>query len=281
MRAGSTKGAVAIRKNNVYNAYGPKVVCWTELPLDAALNSRFIIVPLQETDRTNLRRPTDPRILAHADEVRQMLQQYRLENLHGLRLGPIPGDELLDSRSRDIYESLALPIDDASIRNFLVMQLQGQQEINREPLSPVQIALLNALDAYVHAHPTDATCSNNSLTQVANLNLGASHELSRATPHEVGRVLTTFGLTERKRTNAGYVLYIGRDVRKKIHELVRHYQVEINDSVNRECCEFCPGRKTPPNGANRSNPSARTTPSSDGQEGKQSEHRELRALEKG
>jgi hypothetical protein len=56
LRVGSTKGSVVIRKNKAFNAYCPKVVCWTELPNDTALNSRCVIIPLQESERTNLRR---------------------------------------------------------------------------------------------------------------------------------------------------------------------------------------------------------------------------------
>jgi hypothetical protein len=239
LRTGSTKGPVAVRKNNVYNAYGPKVVCWTELPRDAALNSRCLIVPLQETDRTDLQRPTDRKILEHTDLVRQMLQQYRLQNLNCLSLAPVPGVDRLNSRSRDLYESLALPINDANIREFLAMQLEDQQNFNREPLSPVQSAVLRALDEHIHENAAAAIYSNKKLTQVVNLNLEATQELFRVSPHEVGRILTTFGLTDRARTNSGYVLHLTRDMRKKIHGLIRHYRVAIYHCPNRDQCEFC------------------------------------------
>ena len=82
LRVGSTRGSVAIRKNMAFNAYGPKVVCWTELPNDAALNSRCIIIPLQESDRANLLRVTDPKVQALANESRQMLQRkYRFRKI--------------------------------------------------------------------------------------------------------------------------------------------------------------------------------------------------------
>lgn len=75
-----------------------------------------------------------------------MLQQYRLENYNRLNLARVPGDERLNSRSRDLYEALALPIADARIREVLVWQFQQQQNFNREPLSPVQAAVLRTLD---------------------------------------------------------------------------------------------------------------------------------------
>ena len=188
-------GSVAIRKNKAFNPYCPKVVCWTELPDDQALNSRCVIIPLQESERKDLLRVADPKIQAFADHIRQMLQQYRLEHFNRLSLARVPGDECLNSRSRDLYEALALPIDDANIREFLAVQFQQQQNFNREPLSPVQAAVLQTLDWYIHANGTDATCVNSDLTDAVNLQLKYDHELFHANPHQVGHVLTSFGLT--------------------------------------------------------------------------------------
>jgi hypothetical protein len=263
LRAGSTPGSVIIRKNKAYNGYGPKVVCWTELPDDAMVNSRCIIIPLQETDRTNLLRPTDPKVLAHADGVRQMLQQYRFEKFKGLSLERVPGDECLNSRNRDLYEALALPIPDPKIREFLAVQCQLQQNFNREPLSPTQIALLQALDSRIHENPMVANCANSDLTEIVNLNLEHERELFRVSPHQVGRDLTSLGLTDRKRTNSGWVLRLSRDTRGSIHRLVRLNSVEIDGSVNRENCEFCMGRNNAPSGASEPGPGPQTTPSSD------------------
>ena len=238
LRVGSTKGSVVIRKNKAFNAYCSKVVCWTELPIDAALNSRCVIVPLQESERANLWRVTDPKIQTLADDARQMLQQYRLENYNRLSLARVPGAEHLNSRTRDLYEALALPIDDANIRGFLAMQFQQQQNFNREPLSPVQAAVLQTLDSYIHACGTDATGVNSNLTDAVNPRLEYDRERFHASPHQVGHVLTSFGLTERKRTNAGWVLLLSRDTRARIHTLLRRYAIKIDTSVNRQGCSL-------------------------------------------
>lgn len=281
LRVGNTKGPVAIRKNKTYHAYGPKVVCWTQLPDDAAFNSRCIILPLQETERRDLLRLRDPKIQAHADEVRQMLQQYRFENFNRLSLARVPGDDCLNSRSRDLYEALALPIADENIREFLAVQFQLQQNFNRDPLSPVQVAILNVLESHIHENPSDSTCANSDLTAAVNVRLEYERELFHATPRQVGHVLTSFGLTERKRTNTGWVLVLSRDTRDRIHKLVRRYGVEMNSSVNRDACDFCISRKKPPAGGPESGPGPQKAPLSDGSEDEQSEHSELRALEKG
>src|ERR1700733_2164128 len=252
LRVGSTPGSVAIRKNKAFNPYCPKVVCWTELPNDQALNSRCVIIPLQESERKDLLLVTDPKIQAFADHIRQMLQQDRLENFNRLSLARVPGDECLNSRSRDLYEALALPIDDANIREFLAAQFQLQQNFNREPLSPVQAAVLRTLDWYIHANGTDTTCANSDLTDAVNLQLKYDQELFHATPHKVGHVLTSFGLTERERTNTGWMLLLSRDTRKRIHTLLRRYAVETDSSVNREGCGLCSDAQILPAGTCKS-----------------------------
>jgi hypothetical protein len=252
LRVGSTPGSVAIRKNMAFNAYCPKVVCWTELPDDQALNSRCVIIPLQESERTDLLRVTDPKIQTDADNARQMLQQYRLENFNRLSLKPVAGVERLNSRTRDLYEALALPIADVRIREVLVWQFQQQQSFNREPLSPVQAAVLHALDWHIHTYGADASYANSDLTDAVNLQLKYDHELFHASPHQVGHVLTSFGLTERKRINTGWVLLLSLDTRKRIHTLLRRYAVELDSSVNREGCGLCSDLKNSPSGSSKS-----------------------------
>lgn len=52
LRASSTAGFVSLKKDQARMAYGPKVFSWLELPNDAALNSRCVIVPMCRTSRT-------------------------------------------------------------------------------------------------------------------------------------------------------------------------------------------------------------------------------------
>ncbi len=277
LRVGSTPGSVAIRKNMAFNGYCPKVVCWTELPNDQALNSRCVIIPLQETVRKDLLRVTDPKIQALANDARQMLQQYRFENFNRLSLARVPGDESLNSRTRDLYEALALPIDDANIREFLAVQFQLQQDFNREPLSPVQASVLKTLDWHIHTYRTDPMYANGGLTDAVNLRLQYDHEVFHASPHQVGHVLTSFGLTERKRTNAGWVRILSRDMRNRIHTLLRRYAVELDSSVNREGCSLC-GTPKAPSGASESAAVPEKTALSDGPTLEGGELGELRAL---
>lgn len=109
-RSNAMIGSVILRKGQSLKAFGPKVISYTELPNDAALNSRCVIISLQETNRTDLAKPTDKNILHIADALQQQLLRYRMENCHSLRLSKMEGDERLHSRIRDLYQALALPL---------------------------------------------------------------------------------------------------------------------------------------------------------------------------
>jgi len=241
LKTGTTRGSVTLRKGRSLKAFGPKVISYTELPNDAALNSRCVIIPMQETNRTDLAKPTDKNILDIADNLQKELLQYRLENHHSLRLPRVEGDERLYSRTRDLYQALALPIGyQTDFCEYLVHLFETQQEINREPLTPASNALLRFLYEWIHLHLTDGKCAQKELTVGVNLNLESLQETFRLNAHEVGRALTSLGFTNRKRTNAGFILWLDLRTRKRIHNLAHSYAIDQEsqfqeDAFGNEC----------------------------------------------
>jgi hypothetical protein len=144
----------------------------------------------------------------------------------------------------------------------------GQFANRRTADSRFNLWPLPHLDLYIHENPTGANCANSGLTETVNLNLEHAREFFRVSPHHVGRDLASLGLTDRKRTNSGWVLRVSRDTRDRIHGLIRRNRVEIDSSVNRESRDFCMGRKNPQPGPSEPSPGSRTTPSSvEGQAG--------------
>ena len=117
----------------------------------------------------------------------------------------VEGDERLYSRTRDLYQALALPIgNQTEFCEYLVRLFETQQEINREPLTLASTALLRFLYEWIHLHLTDGKCAQKELTFGVNLNLERLQETFRLNAHEVGRALTSLGFTNRKRTNEGF-----------------------------------------------------------------------------
>ena len=54
---------------------------------------------------------------------------------------------------------------------------------------------------------------------------------------KVGDILTSLGLTNRSRTNAGYLLWLERPVRVRIHEMARDY--EVDGTHPNQDCDIC------------------------------------------
>ena len=139
----------------------------------------------------------------------------------------VAGDERLHSRTRDLYQALALPLgDNSELCEYLVPLFEMQQEINREALSPAAAAVLRVLYEFIHSHPHDGKCAQKELTFGVNLNLEMLQENFRVNAHEVGRALTSLGFTDRKRTNAGFVLWLDLRTRKRIHNLTHTYAID-------------------------------------------------------
>jgi hypothetical protein len=250
LKTATTRGSVTLRKGRSLKAFGPKVISCTELPNDSALNSRCVIIPMQETNRTDLDKPTDKKMLDIADALQKQLLQYRLENYHSLRLPKVDGDERLYSRTRDLYQALALPIgNQAEFCEYLVHLFETQQEINREPLSPSCAAVLRILYEWIHLHLTDGKCAQKELTFGVNLNLESLQETFRLNAHEVGRALTSLGFTNRKRTNEGWILWLDLRTRKRIHNLAHDYAIDQESRSQRACfgngCELCKSFPSP------------------------------------
>jgi hypothetical protein len=244
LKTGTTRGSVTLRKGRSLKAFGPKVISCTELPNDAALNSRCVIISMQETNRTNLVKLTDNKILDQADRLRNALLQYRFENYHSLRLPKVEGDERLHSRTRDLYQALALPLgNNADLCQFLVGLFETQQDMNREPLSPGSAAVLRFLYEWIHVNLKEGRCAQKDLTVGINFNLERLQETFRLNAHEVGRALTSLGFTNRKRSNAGFILWLDQGTRKRIHSLAHTYAIDQESQLQEdgfgEGCDLC------------------------------------------
>lgn len=250
LRTGTTRDAVAIRRDESYKTFGPKVISWTELPDDAALNSRCIIIPLRETRRTDLIRTTNPDILHAAEELQMQFLQFRFEKFNALKLPQIPGDDVFHSRIRDLYQALLLPIGEfAEACIYLFKLFETQQKLNREPLSACQAAVLQTLFIGMHQVSGKGTMLVNELTPGVNSVLRAAGEGFRISPRKIGAVLTSLGLTDRQRTNTGWRLMLDRKTQKHIHELIAAYGVDNKigqvEAESKKQCDFCEGTIEP------------------------------------
>ena len=245
LRTGTTRDVIALRQNHSYRTYGAKAFTWTELPADEALNSRCIVIPMQESWRASLSRPLDPKIVEAADVLQIDLLMYRLKNYRKLNLPRISGDERLHARTRDLYQALAFSLGgDSKLCARLLKCCERQQDLNREPLSPPRTAVLESLFERIHTHRADDGFLIGEFTKDVNCALVQAGERRRLNPREVGGVLTTFGFINRRRTNRGWMIWLGRSAEKRIHFLMTVYGIRCSTDVLSSperalACQFC------------------------------------------
>ncbi|MGA8013851.1 MAG: hypothetical protein WB949_15590 [Candidatus Acidiferrales bacterium] len=242
LRTGTTRDVIALRQNHSYRTYGAKAFTWTELPADEALNSRCIVIPMQETWQATLERPLDSKIVEAADVLQIDLLMYRFKNYRKLSLPKIPGDERLHSRTRDLYQALALSLGgDSKLCVRLLECFERQQDLNREPLSPRRTAVLEALFERIHTHRGGEGCLIGEFTKEVNCALAQAGERRCLNPREVGGVLTTFGFINRRRTMNGWMMWLSPAAEKRIHFLMTVYGIRGSADVlsSPECMLYC------------------------------------------
>jgi hypothetical protein len=257
LRTGISRDVIALRKDQSFSAFGAKVVSWIELPNDAALNSRCVMIPLHETRRSDLKRPMDGCILEAAEDLQKQLLHYRLEKYRALSLPEITHDTPLYSRSRDLYEALALPMGEcskASCEN-LFAYFTHHKIRNREPLYPTHAAVLAFLYYNIHLHrciQDGHRCVTPELiaglTRQVNHFLEEEGEHFRLNPRQVGAALTALGLLNRKRTRVGWEILLDKQDMAHIHDLIAFYGTDYGEVLDTEVithCEYCANSDDP------------------------------------
>lgn len=229
LRVGTTPDLVALRKGHTYHAFGAKVISFLEIPDDPALKSRCILVPMSQTNATNLVKPTDPAIKEWAERLRARLLQFRLERYREIQPMEVSGSEDLGPRRRDLLSCLAAPSADHPLeQEFLLTFFRYQEETLREALPPPQNAVLGALFYAVHAVPgfgEDQEIMVGDVSRLTNQLLGASDVRYQVTPRGTGSALTSLGM-RRRRTSQGWRVFILKEEVIRIHQLVRKHGLD-------------------------------------------------------
>ena len=239
MRAGSTPGFVTLRRHYSYRSFGARVFAWTELPDDAALNSRCLIIPMKCASRRNLQLPSDPWVLKMAAKAQKQLLHFRLSNYATVRLRPIAGEDQLQPRARDLLRCLAAPFHgEPEMTGGLVAAMRDQQTL-RDMLSPQQSATIGALFETMHGLANkEWLILFSRLQDGVNIRLQDRGEATIKSGKQMGSILTSLGLTDRKSTNQGTVLILSCAVREQVHELQRMHKV--GTQTDRQQIDKCP-----------------------------------------
>ena len=245
LRAGTSKGLLSKHLRKTQHAYGTKVLSGVELPDDAALVSRCIHLPMDETDRHDLRKPWDHQILAAAGVMRGQLLQFRLERYASISPRIIPGAENLRPRSRDLLSSLLASLESVgSIEQVLLAFFTGTHDPStRDLLSPVQGAVVAALFELVHLQDKVGFFQVSVISDVANEVLDATGERFELNPRKTSDLLASMGSSERSRSNQGSLIPLDKETIAKIHKLKRRHDIQWPQSkdlkAQMDTCKFC------------------------------------------
>ncbi len=231
------------RKNRIFHCYGAKVISWLEPPDDAALNSRCVLIPMFESKSTALCRTDEPKMQQLAAELQAQLLTFRLENYKTVKPAAVAGDEVLRPRTRDLLRALsACHAQDTQRCQGLLKFFESGEAVPLEPLSPEHNAVLRALFAMIHIGDFSFIFISD-LADKVNRFLEQSGDRLRLLPRKVGAVLTSFGFTNRTRTNSGWVLYLSQQDAEKLHQLAACYGIDgFKDrflSMSPEDCSLC------------------------------------------
>jgi hypothetical protein len=221
LRAGTSKGMLVKHLGKTQHTFGMKILGSVELPDDAALRSRCIHVPMEESDRADLRKPWDPAVVAAADSLRGQLLQLRLEKYTSVQTRIIPGMEKLRPRSRDLLSTLLAPLKGVKLLEELLLTffLHTHDPSTRDLLSPELGAVVAALFEFVHLRPSDGYIQVSAVAKLANDLLRSSGERFILNPRKCSDLLSSLGFVQRARSNQGSLVCLHKDAVAKIHGL--------------------------------------------------------------
>ncbi len=226
LRSGTTRDVLAVRKNRTFHSFGAKVISWLEPPDDPALNSRCVLIPMFESKSTALVRTDESEVRQWAAQLKAQLLRFRFENYKRVESAPVPGDEGLRARTRDLLRALTAAHADVQRSQGLLRLFESGQGVQQEPLDPEHNAVLRALFSMVHLREDFTSIWISDLTQQVNVFLELEGEKLRLQPRKVGAVLTSLGFSSRARTNSGWVLSLTRRDAEKLHQLAASYGVD-------------------------------------------------------
>jgi hypothetical protein len=181
--------------------------------------------------------------LEDAEKLRKAFQQYRMEMLSKLTAPPVPSGKPWYSRNRDLYQTLALPVSlDSELLTLLASAFEEQELLTREALSPDSWPFFRCLRSPFISSPRPQLLIplKSSLNQQILCWLHWASDF-KCTSARWGAVLLSLGVSNRKRTNTGWVLLFDQKLREYIHELAAAHRVNLESFQEKrgEKCELC------------------------------------------
>jgi hypothetical protein len=243
LRTGTTRDVPTMRNNKLFSTYGMKVIAWNEPPDDLPLITRCVQIEMVETNKAGI---TDEEMEQKASELRAQLLQFRFDRYKKIQVQAVSGEDRLRPRSRDLFRCLVAPCADAPMFcEYLGGFFRERDILRREALPRPEGVVLAELFSQIHQRPFECIVLIKDLTDRVNKILKENGEHLRLHYRKIGAVLTSFGISPRKRTSYGYEILLDERDQLTIHKLAKVHGLDdyLDHSVRimqREC-RFCAG----------------------------------------
>ena len=245
LRIGTTRDVLDMRNSKLFSPYGMKAIVWNEPCNDLGLNSRGVQIEMVETDRSDLGSITDDETKVRASELCGQLLQFRFEHYSKIRIQTVPGEERLRVRSRDLSRCFAACVDEREVREHLSAYFGERDILKREPLPVLESSVLAVLFSEVHPSSYAPLVLIKDLRERANKILKENGEYLHLSPRRVGAILTSFGISHRKRTSYGYQVLLTEADQARIHKLANthgiDYRLDYSVRIKQRECHLCGG----------------------------------------
>ncbi|MGH9745099.1 MAG: hypothetical protein ACRD59_03170 [Candidatus Acidiferrales bacterium] len=235
LRIMSRPGSLILRKGKFHEVSIPTLVCTAEPLRDHWILDQAIQIGMTP-NRGGLSTFGVGEMSDAARTLRGKLLQYRESNLAKPRLSHFDVPQL-SSPMREIATMLGRCIDDDALQCVLPMLLAPQdRDIRTRRTDSIQAVEIEA--ALFLSHEFNRVQARvGEIADVANGILTGRGETIQLDPREVGNHLRSFGLFSERVGRAGRGIRFTNEIRVRIHDLARAYDVRSLGGNAR--CEFC------------------------------------------
>jgi hypothetical protein len=235
LRAMSRPRSLVLRKGELHDLSFPTLVCTAE-----PLRDRWILDQAIQITLAPMRGPLPKFESQIQDEsvetLREKLSQYRENNLAKVRNSHFDSPQLA-SPMRAVANMLANSIvDDFALQRIVPMLLAPQDRDVRIRRTDSNYAIEIEAALVLSHEPKRRQAHIGEITTIANGIFKERGENIELEPREVGNHLRALGLFSERLGSAGRGLQFTNDVRQKIHELARSYDVR---TIPSQSCEYC------------------------------------------
>jgi hypothetical protein len=228
LRAGTMRGALVARNNVLASTFCPKIFSSRELPADAALSSRSLVVRMFRTEKM-LRKLDEDALNEITAKFQPRLLQFRSNSRTLKGPGSLSAAKLdvLTPRTRDLAIALMTPLNDKPdiIKQILPIMKDHDDSLRVEQSLEPEWLTVEALFDLSHDERQDPSTVGG-ITAHLNFRLERRGESFKFNARRIGGILRSLGIETIPLGNIGRGIRFTRVVKKRIHQLASQFGID-------------------------------------------------------